>query len=138
MPTTKGVLPPVISENVRGMPLSAGVGGPPPYDVPMKGRVERAHRVARDAGSAGPLLDRLFTDASEVAAGAPSGASASGTPTAVDELEVRRWERRVADEVERFSSWRAETLDGELASGSDDSGQYGASVLRFPRPGDAA
>lgn len=115
--------------------IAAGVGGPPPYDVPMKGRVERAHRVARDAGSAGPLLDRLFSDATQVAADAPSGASACGSPTAVDELEVRRWERRVADEVERFSSWRVETLDGELATGS---GEAGASVLRFPHPGDAA
>ncbi|MFM8791799.1 MAG: hypothetical protein ACKOFX_04850, partial [Solirubrobacterales bacterium] len=73
--------------------------------------------------------------ATQVAADAPSGASASGPPTSVDELEVRRWERRVADEVERFSSWRVETLDGELATGS---GEAGASVLRFPRPGDAA
>ena len=119
--------------------IAAGFGCPAPGVAPAREPIERAHRIARDAGSAGPVLDRLFTDASEVAASAPSGATAAGMPAAVDELEVRRWERRVSEEVERFVSWRTESRDGELTVGESDYDRAsGASVLRFPRPGDAA
>ena len=118
--------------------IAAGLGCPAPGAPPARGPIETAHRIARDAGSAGPVLDHLFLEASEVAARVPEGARATGCPGPDDELEVRRWERRVAEEVERFTSWRAETLDGELAppEGRDETAR--ASVLRFPHPGDAA
>lgn len=118
--------------------IAAGVGCPAPGVPPARGPIETAHRIARDAGSAGPVLDQLFLEASEVAARAPEGATATECPGPDDEFEVRRWERRVADEVERFSAWRSETLDGELSGsgGSDEPAE--APVFRFPHPGDAA
>jgi len=118
--------------------IAAGVGCPAPGVPPAREPIETAHRIARDAGSSGPVLDRLFGEASEVAARAPSGATADGTPGSVDELEVRRWERRVADEVERFSVWRSETRDGELPTQPDRDEGSDASVVRLPRPNDAA
>ena len=118
--------------------IAVGVASSLPCPSPALEPIERAHRIARDAGSAGPVLDRLFTEASEVAALAPSSASAPGIPGPVDELEVKRWERRVAEEVERFTSWRVETLDGELLASPERDAVPGAPVIRLPRPGDAA
>ena len=118
--------------------IAAGVGCPAPGVPPAREPIEKAHRIARDAGSSGPVLDRLFGEASEVAARAPSGATADGAPGSVDELEVRRWERRVAEEVERFAAWRSQTLDGELSGEVDPDRGQGATVSRLPRPNDAA
>lgn len=118
--------------------IAAGVGCPVPGAPPVREPIERAHRIARDAGSVGPVLDRLFGEASEMAARVPSGAKATDRPGPVDELEVRRWERRVAEEVERFAAWRSQTLDGELSGEADPDRARGATVSRLPRPNDAA
>lgn len=118
--------------------IAAGVGCPASGVPPAREPIETAHRIACDAGSAGPVLDHLFFEASEVAARVPEGVRATDHPGPDDELEIRRWERRVAEEVERFSSWRAETLDGELPATGRPDEPARDSVLRFPRPGDAA
>ena len=114
--------------------IAAGVGPACPSRGPMVERVERAHRLARDAGSAGPVLDRLFTDAT----GCACQKVGEEARAPVDELELKRWERTVAEEVERFYSWRWATLDGELGETGGADEPAGAAVIRFPRPGDPA
>lgn len=118
--------------------IAAGVGCPAPGIPPAREPIETAHRIARDAGSAGPVLDRLFCDAMELAAGLPAGNEGADCPGAPDELEVRRCERRVACGVERFAAWRSETLDGDIADRPTGGGESDAQVVRLPRPGDAA
>ena len=103
--------------------------------------IERARRLADRAGSSGPLLERLFAEASAVA-GQIRGRvelDAEGlTQTDLDRA-ARIAEQMLTEEVERFTAWIPGVAPLE-ATGLDASSHLeapGAEIIDFRRPGTA-
>lgn len=103
--------------------------------------IQRARMLADRAGSSGPMLERLFTEASAVAGqirGRVELDTEGLTPTDLDRA-ARIAERMLTEEVERFTAWMSGVARFD-PSGLDTSPHVdgpGAEVIDFRRPGTA-
>lgn len=103
--------------------------------------LDRARRVADRAGTSGPLLERLFVEASAVAGQIQGRVELDTLGLSRKELDeaARIAERMLTDEVERFTAW----ITG-LAPTDRDGGEIpftadgpSAEIIEFRRPGTA-
>ena len=103
--------------------------------------IERARRLAEKADSSGPLLERLFTEASVVAGHIRGRVELDANGLTQSELDAaaRIAERMLTDEIERFM----DSISGVVpldSAGLDPSPMIdapGAEIIQFRRPGTA-
>lgn len=103
--------------------------------------IRRARRLADRAGSSGPMLERLFSEASAVAGHIRGRVELGVEGLSQAELDsaARIAERMLTDEVERFTAWMSgvERLDPSDLDSSPLIDGPGAEVIEFRRPGTA-
>ncbi len=103
--------------------------------------IERARRLADRAGSSGPMLERLFLEASAVA-GQIKGRvelDTEGLSQADLDTAARTAERMLTDEVERFMTRISGSvpLDPTGLDPSPLADRPGGEIIEFRRPGNA-
>lgn len=103
--------------------------------------IERARRLAEQAGSSGPLLDRLFAEASAVAGQIHGRVELDADGFTQSELDAaaRIAERLLTDEVDRFTARMSGVVSLD-PTGLDPSPMVdgpGAEIIEFRRPGTA-